>query len=581
MRLLPRTPAPGALPRLHGASVQGVASPLALVFSLLLFGGCGGEAGEARPGSGGGSLGEGAGSPPPAAPPLVEGPWDLAIHGARIVDGGGGEPFEGGVLVHEGRIVYVGPLDPDTFVVVPRSGADAPDPVRAFASLVDAQGRVLAPGFIDAHAHGDPLQTPGFPNFLAQGITTILLGMDGGSPRASALSGVMAEAEALGPWLNVGWLAGHGTLRMESGMGYQPSTPEGRERLAALVGQAMDAGALGLSLGLEYDAGLPADAGELVRVGQEVAARDGIISSHMRSEDADRVEDSLEELLAQGAGSGARVHASHLKVVLGDDPALADRILARMDRARAEGVRVSADVYPYTASFTGIGILFPDWARPPADYDQVAPARRDELLAHLRARVESRNGPGATLFGTGPYAGRTLAEAAEAEGKPFEEVLFELGPGGARAAYFVMDDAVMTRFLLDEHTVVSTDGSPVMGHPRGYGAFALVLRRFVVEEEALSLSQAVRKMSGQTADLFGLSDAERVGTPRGYLRPGFAADLVLFHPHEVEDTADFEEPHRLARGMHGVWVNGVRVVEAGDAPRPEAEGGPGAVVRRR
>ncbi len=555
-------------------------SSLFLLPLLLFLGGCQGEAGEARPGAGA-PLAEDPAAPAPAAPPLVEGPWELAIHGARIVDGSGGEPFEGGVIVHEGRIVYVGPLDPDTFVVVARSGADAPDPVTPFASLVHAEGRVLAPGFIDAHAHGDPLQTPGFANFLAQGITTILLGMDGGSPRASALAGVMAEAQALGPSVNVGWLAGHGTLRMESGMGYEPSTPEGRERLAALVGEAMDAGALGLSLGLEYDAGLPADAEELVRVGEEVAARDGIISSHMRSEDADRVEDSLEELLAQGAGSGARVHASHLKVVLGDDPGLADRILARMDRARAEGIRVSADVYPYTASFTGIGILFPDWARPPADYDAVAPARRDELLTYLRDRVNARNGPGATLFGTGPYAGRTLAQAAEAEGKPFEEVLFDLGPAGARAAYFVMDDAVMARFLLDEHTVVSTDGSPIMGHPRGFGAFALVLRRFVVEEEALPLAQAVRKMSGQTADLFGLSDAERVGLPRGYLRPGFAADLVLFHPHEVEDTADFEEPHRLARGMYGVWVNGVRVVEAGRAPGMEAEGGPGAVVRRR
>jgi N-acyl-D-amino-acid deacylase len=541
---------------------------LSLLAALsLLLGGCGGEAGEARPG--GDAPAAAPEAPTPVSPPRGEGPWELGIHGVLVVDGSGGAPFQGGVLVHRGQVVYVGPLDPDTL------------PDGALLEVVDGQGRVLAPGFIDAHAHGDPLQTPGFPNFLAQGITTVLLGMDGGSPRAGDLPGVMSETEALGPWTNVGWLAGHGTLRMESGMGYEASTPEGRERLAALVGQAMDAGALGLSLGLEYDAGLPADAEELIRVGEEVATRDGIISSHMRSEDADRVEDSLEELLAQGAGSGARVHASHLKVVLGSDPELADRILARMDRARAEGVEVSADVYPYTASFTGIGILFPDWARPPADYEAVARDRRAELLDHLRERVNSRNGPGATLFGTGPWAGRTLAEAAEVEGRPFEELLLGLGPSGARAAYFVMDDAVMARFLLDEHTVVSTDGSPVMGHPRGYGAFALVIRRFVVEEEALTLAQAVRKMSGQTADLFGLSDAERVERPRGYLRPGFAADLVLFHPHEVEDTADFEEPHQLALGMHGVWVNGVRVVEAGAAPAPDAGNGPGAVVRRR
>jgi N-acyl-D-amino-acid deacylase len=498
------------------------------------------------------------------AEPVLEGPWDLGIHGARVVDGSGAPAREGGILVKDGVIAYVGPLGPDSLLA---------------ERWVDAGGRVLSPGFIDAHAHGDPLQTPGFPNFLAQGITTVILGMDGSSPRAAALAGVMAEAEALGPWANAAWLAGHGTLRMESGMGYEPSTPEGRERLAGLVARAMDAGAFGVSLGLEYDAGLPADPDELARLGEEVALRDGIISSHMRSEDADRVEDSLEELLEQGRRSGARVHASHLKVVLGDDPGLADRILRRMDRARDEGVQVSADVYPYTASFTGIGILFPDWARPPADYDAVARTRRDELLEHLRARVEARNGPAATLFGTGPFAGRTLEEASASTGRPYEEILAGLGPGGARAAYFVMDDAVMARFLMDPHTVVSTDGSPVMGHPRGYGAFALVIRRFVVEEGQLSIEEAVRKMAGRTADLFRLSDPSRVERPRGYLRPGFAADLLLFHPDRVEDTADFEEPHQLARGMDGVWVNGVQVRGDGIAPGPDAVGGPGAVLR--
>jgi len=533
-----------------------------LVLALLsAAAGCTGEAPE----SAAGTIGE---ARPAADPPRAPGPWDLAIHGARIVDGSGAASFHGGVLVLGGEIVYVGPLDPDTL------GAGM------VGEAVDAAGRVLAPGFIDAHAHGDPLDTPGFPSFLAQGVTTVLLGMDGGSPRASALAGVMAQVEARGPWTNVGWLAGHGTLRMESGMGYAPSTPQGRERLAALVEQAMDAGALGVSLGLEYDAGLPADAEELTRVGEVVAARDGIISSHMRNEDADQVEASLEELLEQGRSSGARVHVSHLKVVLGSDPAQADRILAQMDHARAEGIRVSADVYPYTASFTGIGILFPDWARPPADYDQVRRARRDELATYLRERVAARNGPEATLFGTGPHAGMTLAQAAEARGIPYEEVLVELGPSGARAAYFVMDDAMMSRFLLDEHTVVSSDGSPVMGHPRGYGAFARILRRFVVEEERLSLEAAVRKMSGQTADLFGISDPARVEAPRGYLRPGLAADMVLFHPDEVVDLADFEEPHQLARGMHGVWVNGVRVWDAEAGPRPDAGGGPGKVVRR-
>jgi N-acyl-D-amino-acid deacylase len=539
--------------------------PLALGAALLAWtAGCGGSD---APGAESMKVPD---APAAASPPTVPGPWDLAVHGAQVVDGSGEAAWAGGLLAVDGQIVYVGPLDPDTLA------AELAD-----AEIIDAEGRVLAPGFIDAHAHGDPLETPGFPNFLAQGVTTIVLGMDGGSPPAGELAGVMAATERLGPWTNVAWLAGHGTLRQESPLGFGAPTAEGLEALAALVSQALDAGALGVSTGLEYDSGRPATADELARVGQEVARRGGIVSSHMRNEDADQVEASLAELIEQGRRSGARVHASHLKAVLSSDPALADRVLGLMDAARAEGLEVSADVYPYTASFTGIGILFPDWARPPASYEAAVAGRRDELLAHLRARVESRNGPGATLFGSGPWAGRTLEEAAAAAGVPFEELLLELGPSGARAAYFVMDDAIMSRFLLDPHTVVSSDGSPGMAHPRGYGAFARMLRRFVAEEGALPLEEAVRKMSGLTADLFRISDPAYVGVPRGYLRPGFAADFVVFDLERIADTADFENPHRLAEGLHGAWVNGTRAWGGGIAPGAGTAAGPGAVVRAR
>jgi N-acyl-D-amino-acid deacylase len=281
-----------------------------------------------------------------------------------------------------GRIVYVGPLDPDTLEA------------GRVGEAVDAGGRVLAPGFIDAHAHGDPLDTPGFPNFLAQGVTTVLLGMDGGSPRASELAGVMARDRGPGPMVERGvagraWNPPHGV-----GHGVRALHPRGP-------------GA----------AGGPRRAGHGRRcagslAGPRVRCRDvpptprswpgsarwwpsATASSRATCETRTptQVEASLEELLEQGERSGARVHASHLKVVLGSDPAQADRILARMDRARAEGVRVSADVYPYTASFTGIGILFPDWARPPADYAQVREARRGELATHLRDRVAAGTAP--------------------------------------------------------------------------------------------------------------------------------------------------------------------------------------------
>jgi len=505
---------------------------------------------------------------PPAAPPLTPGPYDLAIWNARIVDGTGEPEREGGVLVDDGLIVYVGPLTPDTLQIVDR---------------LDATGRVLTPGFIDPHAHGDPEGGARFANALAQGVTTIFLGLDGTSPPVGELAGFIARLDASPPWVNVGYLAGHGTLRGQVGIRGGPAFGRERSDLIMAVELAMRSGAFGLSTGLEYDSGRPADADELAGAAGPVALHDGVVMSHLRSEDADQVEASLAELIEQGRRSRARVHVSHIKVVLGDDPALLNRIFAQMERARAEGIEVTADVYPYTASYTGLSILFPDFARGGADYASVVANRREELATYLRDRILARNGPEATLFGTGPYAGRTLAEAAASTGRPFEDLLIELGPSGASAAYFVMDDAWMTAFLRDPYTVVSSDGSPSMAHPRGYGSFARVLRRFVVDEGVLSLEEAVAKMSGRTAQILGLSNPTKQAVPRGLLRPGFAADLALFDPARIEDPADFENPHQLARGMDYVWVNGLLAWE-GTAPNgmPQGRAGapPGKALRR-
>ena len=199
--------------------------------------------------------------------------------------------------------------------------------------------------------------------------------------------------------------------------------------------------------------------------------------SHMRNEDADQIGASLAELIEQGRLSGARVHASHIKIVLGNDPAQARDLLEAMESARRDGVTVTADLYPYTAAFASLSILFPDWARPPNDYQAVVRERRAELAAYLRVRVDNRNGPDATLFGSGPWSGRTLAEVARELGRPFEEVLVDLGPGGGQAAYFVMNEEVMATLLAGPHVAVASDGSPTMSHPRGYGTFPRVIRR--------------------------------------------------------------------------------------------------------
>ncbi|MEX2527248.1 MAG: amidohydrolase family protein [Gemmatimonadota bacterium] len=484
------------------------------------------------------------------------GSYDWLIHGGMVVDGTGAPGRILDLLLKDGEIAWMGVVGQETVDV---------------AHVLDATGLVVAPGFIDAHAHGDPVGSPAFRNFLAMGVTTIVLGQDGSSPPARGLAQHLEAADRAGPSVNVAYLAGHNTLRLESGVGFGTPDPAGLQALAGLVATAMDAGAFGLSTGLEYDPGVRAGMDELVAAARPVAERGGVVMSHMRNEDADAVEASLAELLEQGRRSGARVHASHLKVVLGHDPAQAQRMLSAMTDARAQGYLVTGDVYPYTASFTGLAILFPDWTRPPHDYAAVARARRAELLEHLRTRVEGRNGPEATLFGSGPYAGQTLADVARARNRPFEEILVELGPGGARAAYFVMDEGVMSTFLADPFVAVASDGSPGMAHPRGYGTFPLILQRWVQEERLLTLEEAVRKMTSLPASIVGLDiPGTRPGPPsgarraRGRISEGWAADLAIFRLDAVEATADFQEPHRLARGIRHVFVNGEPVWTDGE-----------------
>jgi N-acyl-D-aspartate/D-glutamate deacylase len=234
-------------------------------------------------------------------------------------------------------------------------------------------------------------------------------------------------------------------------------------------------------------------------------------------------------------------------------------------------------VYPYSASFTGIGIVFPNWVTP-GNFEEIKETRRDELEEYLRNRIAKRNGPEATLFGTAPWAGMTLAEVADSLDKPFEDVLIdEIGPNGASAAYFVMNEEVMKRFLQDPHVMVSSDGSPTMRHPRAYGSFAKIIDNYVNEESILTLEEAIHKMTGLPAETLGLSDPNQVEIPRGLIREGFAADLLIFDPKNVQDVADFENPHQYAEGFDWVFVNGQAVIE--EEERNEVR--PAGMIRKR
>jgi N-acyl-D-amino-acid deacylase len=497
----------------------GLLAPLLLVPLLHVLGAC-----SAIPPPGGGS---GRAPEPPARP------VDLVLADGLLIDGSGAPPVRGDLVVDDGRIVALGP-----------------DAAAGFAPgvRIDASGRVVAPGFVDPHAHGDPRDTPLFANFLAMGVTTVVLGQDGSSPDVPDLGAYLDAVDEAGTGPNVAYFVGHGTLRDQAGIGRRAEYTELELRdLRRRLNMALDH-AFGLSTGLEYSPGLYAGDPELLALARVVGARDRLIMSHVRDEDDDALEASLDELLRQGAH--ARVHVAHLKSVYGTGSARAREILDHLAAARARGVTVTADLYPYTASYTGLSLLFPEWAKTREQLDAVKDARREELLTHLRNRVNGRNGPEATLLGTPPHAGKTLAELAEELGKPFEVVLLDdLGPDGGSAAYFIMDETLQETLLRDPRVAVCSDGSPTGFHPRGHGTFARIVETFVRERGVLELPEAIRRMTSLPAELVPLPG-------RGRLAPGFAADVVVFDPEAVHETATYEDPHRLAEGFDLVLVNG-------------------------
>lgn len=494
-----------------------------------------------------------------AQAPAAAQAYDLWIRGGTVVDGSGRAGYRADVLVRGDTIALVGAVDGEEI--------DA-------RRTVDARGRIVAPGFIDTHAHGDPLVQP-FVNFLAQGVTTVLLGQDG-----HAVTGwLRAEpGRSLGDWLqaverhggevNVATLSGHGTLRILAGA-TDPAAPTPaqmaamRETLAA----DMDAGAFGLSFGLEYAPGRYSDVAEQKALGDLVGERGGIVMSHMRTEDTGRILEAIDELLQ----IDAHVHVSHLKIVAGKDPAEAEAVLARLQAARAGGRMATADVYPYLASASSLVFLYPEWAKTREQYEDAVVHRRAELEAHVRSRVEERNGPSAILFVSGPHAGQRLSDVAGQAGLPYERAMIDLiGYGGPAQAHFLMDEEVLQVFLRGDYVNICTDGAPGAPHPRSSGAFVKVLEAYVGDPPKLSLEQAIHKMSGLPAQTLGIDD-------RGLLAAGRKADIVVIDPARLESRATYAEPMLRPAGIDHVIVNGEIALAQGEPGGRRA----GRVLRRR
>lgn len=473
--------------------------------------------------------------------------YDLWIRGGTVVDGSGREGYRADVLVRGDAIATI-EADPDARYEAVRT--------------LDAAGRLVTPGFIDTHAHGDPL-AQSFVNFLAQGITTVVLGQDGFAAEGWSrdnpgrpLGEWMRAVEERGSEVNIATLSGHNTLRSLAGVGDAPVPTQAQlqamlERLEA----ELAAGSFGLSFGLEYPPGWHSLPAEQKALGDRVGAHGGIVMSHMRTEDAGRILEAVDELLQ----IDAHVHVSHLKIVAGKDPAEATAVLDRLRAARAAGRQATGDVYPYLASASSLVFLYPDWAKMREQYEDAVRHRRAELEAHVRSRVEARNGPSAILFAGGPYAGKRLSEVAAAAGLPYERAMIDLiGYGGPAQAHFLMDEAVFRTFLRDDHVNLCTDGAPGASHPRSAGSFVKLLTDYVGAPPKLSLAQAVHKMSGLAARTLGLD------RDRGVLAPGRKADILVIDPARLDSRATYAEPTLRPTGMDYVIVNGRIALEQGE-----------------
>ena len=497
-----------------------------------------------------------------AGPAVDEGPWDLLITGGTVIDGTGGERYRADVAVRGDRIVRV---------------SRAALPHEPAARVIDAEGKIVSPGFIDLHAHLDPLlRLPAAESHVRQGVTTALGGPDGGSPLP--IGAHLDSAQSLGLGMNVAFLVGHNTIRRRvMGMADREPTAEELERMQELVAQAMGEGAFGLSTGLKYLPGAYSNTDEVVALARVAADSGGIYTSHMREEGLGLI-DAVAETIEIGRRAEIPVVLTHHKVVGQPMWGASERTLAMVDSARAEGVDVMIDQYPYTATYTGITVLVPAWAMAGGRdifLERLEdPVLRDSIVDGIVYNIVNDRGGNdlrrvqlARVSWMPELEGKTLADWAEMRGlRPTPETGAELvieavRLGGASAIYHVLDEGDVERIMRHPQTMIASDGrltQPGEGHPhpRWYGTFPRVLGRYVRERGALTLEEAIRKMTSMPADRLGLED-------RGRIAEGLAADLVIFDAEMVMDRSTFQMPHQYPDGIDYVVVNGAVTVDAG------------------
>ncbi|HEX8573868.1 MAG TPA: D-aminoacylase [Allosphingosinicella sp.] len=508
--------------------------------------------------------------------------FDTVLRGGTIYDGGGGAPYVGDVAIRGDRIAAV-----------------APRVAGKGRTEIDARGLAVAPGFINMLSWAaEPLIRDGrAQSDVRQGVTLEVMG-EGWSmgplnpvQKAEALAEQTATRypiswttlgeflqflEKKGVSVNVASMVGASTVRVhELGRNDVDPTPEQLDRMRALVRRAMDEGAMGVGSSLIYVPALYAETEELAALAGEAGRCGGMYISHMRSEGGGLLE-AIDELVEISRRSGARAEIYHLKAVGRSNWPLMDSALARIESARAAGVPVTADMYLYTASGTGLDSTLPVWVREGGVPAMLERLRNPELRARVVAEMQSGPRDWTTVQPVGftnpalrPLAGKRIPEIAALRGKGAAETAVDLiveDGGGVGTIFHSISEDNLRKVLARPWVSFGSDAAAIAAeppftarevHPRAYGNFARLLGRYVRDEKLLSLAEAVRRLTSLPADTLRIAD-------RGRLRRGFHADLAIFDPATIADRATYERSHAYSVGMRHVFVNGVAVLRDGE-----------------
>jgi len=526
--------------------------------------------------------------------------YDLAITNGRIVDGTGNPWFKADMAIKGEKIAKIGKIDP-----------------RSTKTVLDASGKIVSPGFIDPHSHSDfsIIFDSRAESTIRQGITTLVVGQCGMSlapinrkyenllrryaapflpdPNIkmpwTTFKQFLARMKRLRSTSNTVHLVGHGTVRIAA-MGFEEREPSQREleSMKAMVAEAMQAGAVGMSTGLIYPPGVFSKTEELIELTRVVAKYGGVYFSHIRGEGPSLI-NAVREAIEIGEKGGTPVQISHHKAAGRRTWGRLKETLRLMEEARSRGVDVTYDQYPYTAGMTSLATLLPPWAHEGGMDKLLERLRDDKTWAKIRRELETETPDRENILEEAGWErilvssvkseslkqveGKSLAEITKMLGKPDEftalrDLLLE-DRGGSTMVMFSMDEADVEYAMRGRYHMVGTDAWSVSPtgplssgkpHPRFYGTYPRILGQYVRTKRILTLEDAIRRMTSLPAQRVGVKD-------RGILREGFFADIVIFDPEKVIDKATFDQPAQFPEGIEKVLVNGHVVVDSGKLTR--------------